>query len=68
MFFSYFFKLSASVFDVSPIIGAIVVAVSVVVGGVILFVVSPEFVEPPLPSAQDVKIVVTMAIKKILFI
>jgi hypothetical protein len=44
---SYFLKLSASVFEVSPIMGAIALAVSADGGGVILFVVLSEFDEPP---------------------
>ena len=64
---SYFFKLSASVFDVSPIIGAVVLAESDVGGGVMLLVVS-ELAELSLPFPQDVKTLAIATINNILFI
>ena len=55
----YFFKLSASVLDVSPIIGATVLVVSDVGGGLMLLVVSElvlsELMELSLPFPQEVK-------------
>ena len=69
----YFFKLSASVFDVSPIIGAIVLEVSDVGGGLMLLVVSEllvlsELAEVSLPFPQDMKTQAIAMINNIFFI
>ena len=68
----YFFKLSASVFDVSPIIGAVAFAVSEVDGGVVLLVVSlivvSEPVEFSVPFPQDMKAPVITTSKNKFFI
>src|SRR5207344_2973184 len=62
----------ASVFDVSPIIGAIALAVSKVGGELMLLVVSllvvSEFVERSVPFPQDVKTPVITTIDKNFFI
>ena len=64
---SYFFKLSAFVFEVSPIIGAVALEESGVGGGVMLLVVS-ELAELSLLFPQDMKTPVIATINNILFI
>jgi len=66
--YSYFFKLSASVLDVSPIMGATALLLSDVGGGVILSVVLSELVELSLLFPQDVKTHIVAIINTILFI